>query len=46
MSQKKSSNIFGYTYIKKTHKKRPGRQTKKLNKKQKYKKNRGQGKRK
>ena len=44
MSRKKSSNIFGYTHIKKTHKKRPGRHTKKLNKTQNDKKNRGQGK--
>ena len=45
MARKKSSNLYGYKHIKKTHKKRPGRHTKKLNKKQKYKKYKGQGKR-
>ena len=44
MSKKKSSNIFGYTHVKKTHKKRPGRHIKKRNKKNTYKKSRGQGK--
>ena len=43
MSRKKASNLYGYTHIKKTHKKRPGRHSKKLNKKQNYKKYKGQG---
>jgi len=43
MSRKKTSNIFGYTHIKTTPKKRPGRHSKKLNKKQNYKKYKGQG---
>jgi len=44
MGHKKSSNLYGYQHIKKTPRKRPGRHSKKLNKKQKYKKYIGQGK--
>jgi len=44
MSRKKASNLYGYKHIKKTPRKRPGRQQKKLNKKQHYKKYKGQGK--
>jgi hypothetical protein len=44
MSKKKASNIYGYTHIKQTKKKRPGKHSKKLNKKnRKRKKYRGQG---
>jgi len=43
MSKKKASNIYGYTHIKQTRKKRPGKHSKKLNKKNKRKKYRGQG---
>jgi hypothetical protein len=44
MGHKKSSNLYGYQHIKKTHKKRPGRHSEKLNKKQNHKKYIGQGK--
>ena len=45
MVKKKSGNIFGYTHIKGTRKKRPGRHSKNLNKRRSKRKlrYRGQG---
>jgi len=34
---------YGYVHVKATHRKRPGRHAKKVNKKRKKKRNRGQG---
>jgi hypothetical protein len=44
MGHKKSNTLYGYKHTIRTPKKRPGRHSKKLNKKQKYKKYKGQGK--
>jgi len=43
MARKKPRG-YGYVHVKATHRKRPGRHSKKANKKRKKKKSRGQGK--